>query len=105
MHELASDILAEHGIEYLSEYLLVGRTLFKRIYLPYSPGDDATIENSREAGLALAASLTDGGFGIVNESPQLKPLLDKQFGKSNLNVLAASLNRSLDPSGLFSAAE
>ena len=104
MHEIANAALVKYQADYLSEFLLSGRTLFKRIYLPYEFGDKESARAAREAGLAVAAELTSSGYGIVGESPELTAPLNAQFGVSELGNLSARINRTLDPSGLFTDA-
>ena len=95
MHDIASGVVSEHGLDYLSEFLLPGRVLLKYIYLPYERKDAASRENAVNAGRNLIDQLTRAGYGIVHESLELRHIADSYYQGTPLDDLIARIRSGI----------
>lgn len=97
MHDIVTAVVKEHGIDYLSEYLLPGRMLLKCIYLPYEQDAATGRENAVNAGRQLMDNLTKAGYGIVHESLELRYVADNYYKGNPLDDLIGRIR-----AGIFS---
>jgi len=92
---IAARIVAEHGMDYLVEYRLAGRTLLKQVCLPYDPGDRASFDRAAAAGRALMQAFMGAGYGIVDESIELRRAADELTAASPLAGLVEKLRAGI----------
>ena len=97
MGQIAARVLAAHKLDNLHEFALTWRTLLMRITLPYDRGDPQSFRNALSAAESLLKELAGAGYGIVDESPELRRLLDRHTGGSDLAALVQRLQHGLSP--------
>jgi 4-cresol dehydrogenase (hydroxylating) len=95
MHGITAKVLAEHNLEHLCEYLLTQRTMLMQIYLPYDRADRADFDNAVAAARLVLQNLTAAGYGIVDESLELRHVVDNIYTGSGLNDLVARIHQGL----------
>lgn len=95
MHDIAAKVLAAHGMEHLCEYALTARTMLKQIILPYDRADTASFDNTVTAARGLLQGLTEAGYGIVDESLELRQVVDQYYAGSGLDDLVTRIQQSL----------
>ena len=83
-YNIVNEIVSAHNIDYLCEYLLPWRVMLKRIYLPYTPGDDADRLNVSAVAKVLIKQLTNAGYGIVHEDLELRHIANEFYQDSAL---------------------
>ena len=92
---IAAGTLAENKMVYLSAYRLVGRTLLKQVYIPYDPGDRASFNRAVGAGRQLMLELGRAGYGLVDESVELRRAADELCSGSPLAGLVERLRAGI----------
>ncbi|MBI2994767.1 MAG: FAD-dependent oxidoreductase [Gammaproteobacteria bacterium] len=97
MGQIASRIQAAKGFDSLHEFVLTSRTLLMHVHLPYDRGNASTFDNALAAADLLLKELTGAGYGIVDESVELRRLADRHTGGSDLAALLQRLQRGLAP--------
>lgn len=95
LHEIVTEALSRHGRDYLCEYLLTWRTLIKQIHLPYDARDADSAAAARAAAEALIAALRNTGYGIIDESPELKSAVDAAYTGTALAALVEQVRQAL----------
>lgn len=80
MFTLADPILAGNGFAYLGEFTIARRTLFNTLYLPYTGSDPNSRNNAYATALDLASGFTEAGYGVIDESLQLRLAISDLYG-------------------------
>lgn len=101
MYEIVNRLVAENGFDYLCEYALNGRSMIKRIYLPYEYNDRSRCDRAWKLSLKLAEDLSAAGFGVVNGNDVLGLTAHEQYNSNALAGLNKQLKRALDPHGVL----
>ena len=95
LNDLTHMVMGAQRREYLAEYVISGRVMFKKIYLPCSTSDpkaaDATLTTAR----ILIDALAGAGHHIVDESLAFKPLVDSHYRNSTLAGFTSKLRSAL----------
>lgn len=99
MYRLVTETLAGIQADYLCEYALTGRTMFKQIYLPYDDGNQELKNKIKAAAVAVAARMVASGFSIVDESPELRPGIDRVYGENGFTDLVGRLRSTMKQQG------
>lgn len=87
--------VAKFQAEYLCEYALTPRTMFKQLYLPYDDKKEEAQNKIKSAAVEIAAQLVASGFSIVDESPELRHGVDRVYGDNGFTDLVDRLRSSL----------
>ncbi len=88
---IAARVTSENRMDYLGAYRLAGRTLLKQVYLPYDPDDRASFDHAAGAGRRLMQEFARAGYGLVDESAELRRAADELHAGSPLAGLVATL--------------
>lgn len=95
MQAIAVRSVAALDVALACEYVLYSRTLFMRNYLVFVE-DDAIVRSYADKAIrALIANLVEAGYGIVDESPSLRRVVDGYYRGSGLDNLAARLRAAM----------
>ena len=70
----AKEALAQHGLPFLTEMAVVGRSLFQKIYLPYTPFNPRSEERLAESARQLVTAMQQQGIGVAAQSFELAGL-------------------------------
>jgi 4-cresol dehydrogenase (hydroxylating) len=95
LHEIISAGLAEGGIDTLMECTLTWRTLLAQVHLPYASDSPEAPARARKVALDLAKALTEAGYGIVDESIELRFAFDELYRGTPLAALTERLRGAL----------
>ncbi|MDA0824734.1 MAG: FAD-binding oxidoreductase [Proteobacteria bacterium] len=98
MSAVVTDGFAAAEIPFDYEFLLTWRTLFMRVSIPYGV---AELDQRREAVLVVANRLSEAGFSISHDSPELTAAITQAHTSTPMNGLQASLSAVLDPKGIL----
>lgn len=97
MHEIAVGAARAQDVVLACEYVLLSRTLLKRIHVPFAPGDAAARGSAVRVARALIEGLIAAGYGIVDESPSLRRLVDRYCRGTGLYDLIGRLRATVYP--------
>ena len=73
--------------------------MFKQIYLPYDDGNQELKNKIKAAAVAVAARMVASGFSIVDESPELRPGIDRVYGENGFTDLVGRLRSTMKQQG------
>lgn len=96
MLDIVTEGLGGSDHAYRAEFALTWRTLFLRIEIPYQADNRA---GQYDAVLATMRRLTDSGYAISHDSPDLTHAVGEHQNGTGLAHLYAVLGRALDPAG------
>ena len=95
LNKLTRMVLAAQRRDYLAEYLVSGRVMFKQIYLP-CPGDNRkAAQDTLTTARILIDALAGAGHHIVDESLAFTPLVDVHYRNNTLAGYTAKLRNAL----------
>jgi len=95
LHGIVADTVSREGFDYLAEYLLTWRTLIKRVYLPYDAQTPQSFEKATAAAKSLVGTLQASGYGVIDESPELRSIVDIANAESGLSDLVGRVRQAL----------
>lgn len=95
LNELTRMVLAAQRRNYLAEYLVSGRVMFKQIYLPCPTNNRKAAQDTLTAARILIDALVGAGHHIVDESLAFTPLVDIHYRNNTLAGYTAKLRNAL----------
>lgn len=95
LNELTSTVLAAQRHDYLAEYVICGRVMFKRIYLPCPSGHPQSAQATLTTAHILIDALAGAGHHVIDESLAFKPLVDVHYRNNTLAGYTTELRNAL----------
>jgi len=95
LNDLVHMVLAAQRRDYLAEYLISGRIMFKQIYLPCDDSNLQAAQDTLTTARILIDALVGAGHHIVNESLAFKPLVDSHYRNNTLEGYTTKLRNAL----------
>ena len=96
MLDIVADGLGKTDDAFLAEFALTWRTLFLRVEIPYNVDE---FSGKRDVVLVTMKRLTESGYAISHDSPELTRAVGKHQNGGGLSALYDALGQALDPAG------
>lgn len=95
LNELTRVVLAAQRRDYLAEYQVSGRVMFKQIYLPCPSNNRKAAQTTLTTARVLIDALAGAGHHIVDESLAFTPLVDVHYRNNTLAGYTSKLRNAL----------
>jgi 4-cresol dehydrogenase (hydroxylating) flavoprotein subunit len=98
--ELASGIMADHGLDYLAAPTLNGRDLHHLIALVFDRNDRDAAHRAKACYRTLTTEFARNGYGLYRVAIDFMDELASLYGAANRDV-NRRIKRALDPNGIL----